>query len=370
MRKKILFIIIGILLITAIIFVIFYIKNREIPVENLMVDNKWEKKQEELKTKSEHNWEISKEGLIKCSHCNKSYEIGEQIDYKPEGSGTKILLSKDLTGYTEDQIVTREDATWVVFGITEDEKGLLITTETPLNQKDSINFRGAQAYNNGVETLNTVARELYSNSKYGYARSMTIEDVNNYLGFENPSAQYSYIETDNEELGEDRIEHEKDVTGGKWEKLDNLTTKVKDLPTFKSIISNGTYTPDGINTKEALGEYCINSYSLQTSEVVKEGKCIVRVFGTDELFEIDADKKDFIFGIYEDYRFAYSYWLASRAVGASNDFVSFGLSMIRDHSVTACVEMYDSRDQTGLYYTRFLTPGIRPVVEVYNSNKF
>lgn len=364
------FIIIEILLITAIILAIFYIKNKEISVEKLIADNKWEKKQEELKTKSEHSWEVSNEGVAKCSHCNKSYEIGEQIDYKPEGNGAKILLSKDLTGYTEDQIVTREEATWVVLGISEDGKGLLITTETPLNQKDSINFRGAQAYNTGVEALNAVARELYSNSKYGYARSMTIEDVNTYLGFENPTAQYTYIEAVNDEEKIETLEEEKwrDGMVGKWAKLDNLTTKVKELPTFESIIKNGTYTPDGANTKEALGGYCINSYVLQTSEVIRVGKCIVKIFGTDRTFEIDAEQQDFIFGVREIT--PYTYWLASKGVTVSIDFVAFGLAMIQNNSENSCVEMYDSRNETGLIYTSSLNPGIRPVVELYDISQF
>lgn len=364
MKKKFLFVIIGIILITAIIFVIFYIKNREIPVEKLMADNKWEKKQEELKTKSEHNWEISKEGLIKCSHCNKSYEIGEQIDYKPEGDDEKILLSKDLTGYTEDQIVTREETTWVVFGVTEDEKGLLITTETPLNQKDSINFRGAQAYNTGVEALNAVARELYSNSKYGYARSMTIEDVNNYLGFKNLTAYYTYIES---EKSNDEDESA-DTDIGQWAKLDNLTTRVKDLSIFEDIVSNGTYTPDGVNTKEALGNYCINGYTLQASDVIREGKIFVRAFGGEEIFEVDSEKIDFIFGTLQLEPF--HYFLANQGVTVSSHFVAFGLAWIVQGAYTSCAELYDSRGENGLYYTKLVKTGIRPVVEIYGSAEF
>lgn len=364
MKKKILLIILGILLITAILLlIIFFVKNKEIPVEKFMADETWEEKQEQLKLASKHNWKVYETGEVKCTHCDKFYRIGDSIKYKPKFNSAKIVLGKELTGYSEDQLVTREKTTWVVLGATEDGKGILITTDKPLNQKDSVIFRGAQAYNTGVEVLNAVARELYSNSKYGYARCMTIEDVNDYLGFENPSTQYTYIETDNSGNIEKKESGPEIIKKGKWRKIDNLTTKIKDLSIFESIIKNGTYTPDGTNTKESLGEYCLNGYSLQTSGRVENGKCMIRVFGIDEVFEVDAEKQDFIFGIHEDN--LYTYWLASRGVAVSNDFVAFGMGMIQKGSASSCVEMYDSRNEIGLFYTADLKPGIRPVVELY-----
>lgn len=358
MKKKSVFLIIGMIL--AIILVIFFVKIRKIPIEKFMKDEKWKVEQQNLKLASKHNWKVSKTGEIECTHCNKSYKIGDIINYTSKNSGKKIKLSKELTGYSKDQVVIKEDAKWVVIGKTEDGKGLLITTDKPLNQKNSIIFNGAQTYNIGVEVLNTLARVLYSNNKYGFARCMTIEDVNNYLGYDNPSTQYSSqisVNTTEETYNGERLKK------GKWIKIDNLTTKIKDLPIFESIIKNGTYTPDETNTKEALGEYCVNGYSLQTSGRVKNGKNMIRVFGTEEIFEVDAEKQDFIFGIHEDN--LYSYWLASRGVAVSNDFVAFGMALINDGSENSCVEMYDSRGKTGLYYTEDIKPGIRPVVELY-----
>ena len=73
-----------------------------------------------------------------------------------------------------------EIANWIILGIEDTNKDgkyetLLITTDNPIHA--NLSFYGAEAYNNGPEEINRICEELYSNSEYGKARGMTIEDV-------------------------------------------------------------------------------------------------------------------------------------------------------------------------------------------------
>lgn len=359
MKKKILFIIIGIIIIVAIIVAVWFLATKPKPVETLIKSEEWDTTVEKLKLQSKHEWKLSEDGKIECNHCEEIYEIGDKINYIPTDNSKKIELSSELTGHSEKQVVSAEDTNWVVLGRTEDGKGLLITTDKPLNQEDTIIFRGAQAYNNGVDILNTIARELYSNSEYGVARSITIDDINEYLGYTNPTIQYSYLQPNDDSVTDPKA---KEI----WTTTDNLTTQLKDIPIFKHAIKNGTYTPDGKNSEEALGEYYLKGYTLQTSEKIQNGKYEIGIFGTGKYFQVDVVKQDFIFGLYDVGLF--SYWVATQGVSLCEDFVGFGLSVVNEGALTSCAEMYDSRGEAGLAYTSYLKPGIRPVVELYVIN--
>ena len=193
-----------------------------------------------------HNWQRSGDTLT-CSHCNKTYTIGQTVNYTEGGTGTSTI-SAQMSGLaqaaidwndntvSEDQTINKDTNTvWVVLGREDSNKDgnyetLLLTTETPT--EDTITLYGAAAYNNWISECNRMAKELYGNE----ARGMTIEDVNDCLNY-TPAGGTYYDSSDNCQ-----------TTG-------NLTTKIKDLSTWNNIKLNGTYTPDGTNTEAALGNY-------------------------------------------------------------------------------------------------------------------
>ena len=86
-----------------------------------------------------------------------------------------------------------------------------------------------------------MCKELYGEE----AEGMTIEDVNNCLGYTNPKGMY-YDKSDNELIA------------------NNLTTKLNSLPIWNDIKDNHQ-TPDGKNTEDALGEYPLNGYGYSIS---------------------------------------------------------------------------------------------------------
>ena len=173
--------------------------------------------QESQKPK-EHNWQYTDNTLASlkctCSMCG-----GERIVY----------VGQEIPSYEAGPTGTE----WVVFGAEDSDKNgtnetLLLTTLEPSTEE--LELEGADAYNNGIEKIEAKVKEIYGEK----ARSMTIEDVNRTLGYTPAGGMY---EDENGDI---------QTTG-------NFTTKLKDLSIWENIKSNGTETPDGANTEEALG---------------------------------------------------------------------------------------------------------------------
>ena len=236
--------------------------------------NEWQENQRP----KEHNWEYTDNTLASlkctCSICGgeRIVHVGQEIEYTGGPNGTQ----------------------WVVFGAEDSDKNgtnetLLLTTLEP--STETLNLSGADAYNNGIEKIEAKVKEIYGNE----ARSMKIEDVNRTLGYTPAGGMYYDLNGDLQTTG-------------------NFTTKLKDLSTWESIKSNGTRTPDGANTEEALGEYELDGYFYTIVDSGQEGLPYVRE-------EVSNVVKNLVFvgnsGLYE-------YWLASRGVYARPDFANFG----------------------------------------------
>ena len=274
---------------------------------------------------AEHNWTRTGDAFT-CSRCNATYEMGQVVDYTAEGkasttiSATKSGLDRYYVdhnnsypiGATVDangnQTIEPQSTKWVVLGI-EDTDGdktyetLLITTKIP---DEEVYFYGAAAYNNAASyigadgkkvegEIDRICRELYSNSEYGEARGMTIEDVNSVLNYEPIGGYYS----------EDK--------GKTYKTTGNLTTKLKNVAegrVLNSLKTNGTYTPNGTNTEAALGEYELNGYSYKINN---DGTALTNT-AKDTTGTITEVEKNIIFGSSKNYK----YWLASRGVFANS----------------------------------------------------
>ena len=281
-----------------------------------------------------HNW--TREGdTFTCSHCDATYTMGDVVNYTPKGNTTAIITA-EKSGYSSDQTIKKQDATWMVLGI-EDTDGngtnetLLITTHAPIRINESNNklyLHGAEAYNNGPSEINRICEELYSNSEYGKARGMTIEDVNNALNVDLEEFGLGGMCTDD---------------GGTWKTTGNLTTKLKELTgdtysniwetivSYNKINREGVfYTPahpEGIGSNEQeenegekeLGEYLLNGYAYELSN----GELINPANSTKKITPTEIETA-IIFGTSNNY----SYWLASRGVRAYSDYAFFGPGVV------------------------------------------
>ena len=317
---------------------------------------------------AEHNWTRTGDTFT-CSRCNATYEMGQVVDYTAEGkasttiSATKSGLDRYYAdhnnsypiGATVDangnQTIEPQSTKWVVLGI-EDTDGdktyetLLITTETSI-ENIQLYFCEVAAYNNAASyigadgkkiegEIDRICRELYSNSEYGEARGMTIEDVNSALNYEPIGGYYN----------EDK--------GKTYKTTGNLTTKLKDIEDgtlLNSLKANGTKTPDGTNTEVALGEYELNGYWYWVSddETALENEV------NDTTSTITDVEKNTIFGASQ----GFYYWLASRGVYATSDFASFGSGYVGNGWAYSSVYSFFSNGSMGSS-----AGGLRPVVSL------
>ena len=255
-----------------------------------------------------HNW-VRTGDNIKCEHCNTSLTIGQKVNYTKTGAGVSTIVgdksgvsngitdgnlnAEDFGAKGTQTIHSDSDTKWVVLGVEDSNKNgtnetLLLTTQTPTTGK--IRMYGYQPYNHAVEEINRMCKEIYGTD----ARGMTIEDVNACLQYTAPAGMY--------------------YQNSKWNSIGNLTTKLKDIPTWDAIKGNHQ-TPDGKNTEEALGEYPLDGYWYVADSTVGAAT------GVPVLPDSTTTAtKTLIFGTNNSNR----YWLASRGVFAHSVCARFG----------------------------------------------
>ena len=154
----------------------------------------------------DEDYTLSKEGesfLVTYTDSNRSYlvdangniteavkreglKVGDYINYIPDENTTGYTtdkLTEAITGATQNASTITQDQqyakdgtgmTWQILRIYADGSIDLIGSET--NQ--SVYFKGANGYNNGVLLLNNACKAMYSNSSLGATgRSLKIEDI-------------------------------------------------------------------------------------------------------------------------------------------------------------------------------------------------
>ena len=280
-----------------------------------------------------HDWKVNGDKFTcTCDLCKEhangdssnglTVEIGQEIKYKAvrdtEGAITTTITAA-MSGHTENQTISlTAEPTYVVMGVADiNENGtnetLLLTITKP---EVKVTLKGAAAYNNGPTEINRMCRELYGKD----ARGMTIEDVNNCLGYINPKGIY-YDKSGNEQTA------------------NNLTTKLSSLPIWNDI-KNNHQTPDGRNTEAALGEYPLDGYhySISSTEATEARKNLILASDT-------------------------GYWLASRGVNAHAGFgyTGFGPGAVRVGKANSNYGAFSSVGREGEGGDEL---GLRPVVSL------
>ena len=315
-------------------------------------------KEKGMITEEIHNWTRTGDNLT-CKHCNVTLTIGQEVNYIDNGTGTSSISAEKAGGYTGDgatgklsnsvkiaslkpglsfkiaapdpanaapttsQSINKDDNTkWLVLGVEDIDKNgtnetLLITTKEPTT--GTITLYGAAGYNNCIDEINRMCKELYGEE----ARGMTIEDVNNCLQYTPTGGMYYDVK-------------------GSVQTTNNLTTKLNELPTeVWNAIKGNHMTPDGKNTEENFGEVLLNGYWYKASE--------------NEAF---TDKeKEVIFGSSN----GNSYWLASRGAYAfaNGGYAFFGSGTVTGNDVSSCDLLFQS-----LYFERALELSLRAVVAI------
>ena len=299
--------------------------------------------------KEEHNWKRTGDTLT-CGHCNKTYTIGDVVDYKDSGVESTSITAEKAGGYTgtsalvnsgvkvaslklnnnfkiakasgpaqptKTQTIQKdENITWIVLGAEDSNKNgtnetLLLTTKEPTT--GTIVLYGAAGYNNCIEEINRMCKEIYGTD----ARGMTIEDVNACVQY---TAPYGMCRKDNSGSAEyynvpenTKISDLGSSYGNIWTDIQN-NTKVID-GTKKYFTPS---CPEGTTDASVLGNEIVNGYSYRLSS---DGTYLESdVDRTDTSNKITSVEKNIIFGESEEYR----YWLASHGVFADSYCAYFG----------------------------------------------
>ena len=278
-----------------------------------------------------HNWQYVNETTREeirctCEQCKtfedgdstgRTLKIGQQIG-ETEYKTASTSITAEKSGRSSDQTLNldNEETKWVVFGYEDKDKDglnevLLLTTEHPT--KTTIILEGAAAYNNAIEEINRMCKELYGTN----ARGITIEDVNKVLGYTPTGGMYS-------------------LDNSTYYTTENLTTKLKDLGEMwtsikdyntndKSGVFYDPRNPEGIADNGAtLGEYELNGYNYR-----------IDALSTN----ISSTAKAMIFG---NNGKNYGYWLASRGVFAFSRCASFGPGAVFGGCAGSCDGLFGS----------------------------
>ena len=285
-----------------------------------------------------HNWQYTDSTRAKirctCTRCKafndgdstgRTLNIGQQIgETESKTASTSITSAKSGRDSDQTLALNAEETKWVVFGYEDKDKDglnevLLLTTEHPTTNK--IYFKGAAGYNNAVDEVNRMCKELYGTN----ARGITIEDVNRALGYTPAGGIYDLNDT--------------------WNTTGNLTTKLKDLGDMWTAIKNNNNTnysgkyydpshPEGISDSgAALGEYELNGYGYAIDSTV-DAPAELQVSS-----EISATAKAMIFG---SSKTNYGYWLVSRGVVAGSGAVIFDPGSVGYGRAFSCGGLFSS----------------------------
>lgn len=118
-------------------------------------------------------------------------KVGEYVNYKPDVSSGYIVKSQ-YSGLSNDYTVTQENFRWRIMSIDKEKICLIADTQSDQNVDwyRSSNYFNSSAYHsgnwskgwiNGVQILHNICFNMYSRTGVGKARSITLEDVLNFI---------------------------------------------------------------------------------------------------------------------------------------------------------------------------------------------
>ncbi len=142
---------------------------------------------------SERSYLVDKNGNVMEVPDRSGIQVGDYVNYTYDTKAEGYNLLGAESGYTSDQTLTQKSGMkWRILNIHEDGTVDLIGDISSSGQ--TIYFRGALGYNNGVYLLNDICKELYSNSTLGVeARSVNLEDVESQMNETGIAARDAYV---------------------------------------------------------------------------------------------------------------------------------------------------------------------------------
>lgn len=260
--------------------------------------------------------------------------VGDYISYTPKGEST-YPLDKTNTGVDVNQIVERDtEIKWRVLGLSKDKTQLILISDRPA-EGDYVSFKGIDGYNNIVYVLNDICDTLYSNYELGTARSIKLEDVQEYLS---ESCDFASYDNEVTKYGE------------------TMEYTQEDARRYPSIFAKETgQTIDGKEGKEL-------TESEQKSILNGARNASQNITVKQTFWKKEMETSDFIHPIYyellinngSNYK---EYYLASRCMDTTKDYPKFGERRIRSGMISGDTLYFKPGEVLNTSY-------LRPVVEL------
>ena len=285
---------------------------------------------------SGRSYVIDADGTIGEAVKREGIKVGDYVNYTYDTVEEGYTLEQAKSGYTSDQTIAQTSGLkWRIMNIDASGRVDLIS-ETPTNQ--TVYFRGARGYNNGVLLINDICESLYSNNSLGItARSIDLKDIEDKMNVTGKAERDKYINSDSGT----QYGNTKTYTGS-YTKYPNLYAQENG-----SGIKTETVKEDGIDVNA-------DGYSSPTTEdssTASDGLTVTQTYYYMSSLSSYFDDQEFYDLIFNTGSY---YWLASRYATCSSPYANFGLRYVSDSELSGN-GMFSSIGYTGSY-GRYLRP--------------
>ena len=245
------------------------------------------------------------------------YNIGDEVAYTYDTVSGGYSLTAAKSGYTSDQTVAQSSTTlkWKIINKDESKGTIDIVSAEPTS--NTVYFRGALGYNNGVYLINDICEKLYSNTAKGIkARSINLEDMEKHLTDAGFTARNAYL-------------YNNDATNyAKYGTTKTYTSYYKQYPKLYAsqigagITSTSVTQPNTVKTVDPYKESS-KGYTTPTAETSDTaGETGLTVTQTYYSIPINETNYGAAAAILANSNY---FWVASRYVGAYSSGAYFGL---------------------------------------------
>lgn len=258
-------------------------------------------------------------------------EVGNYIKYGDKLSVQSYNTNINETGYaTQQTFETNNTMLWRVINKKANGEVEIVAVNNVLanDGQTGLYLKGQTGFLNAETVLKNLCETLYTNTDYGTARSINVEDINNLTGFDPETSDW-----ENKDYYLNNREKTYTSGGPFWDKSTN---------TFR------TATPENPITEE-------NTYYCYT---VNES---MQLYDT-----LIAESKTYS-GDYSETNYPLFYWLGSRSVNAYGSVAGFNVRGVDSGDVSGWYLFYAHTD--GYPYEYESACGVRPIVTLKSKVK-
>ncbi len=270
------------------------------------------------------------------------FKIGDYISYKPTKSS--YIPIEHYSGTSNKDPIATEELKWRYIGEDSDGNPMLISEK---ETEAKINFNGADGYNNAVNQLDDICKQLYNDNGNlaKDVRNLKMEDIKSKL--KDYTLEFINRYNESEVIYNSKKEYTTNVQYPYIYSQENGGI-IAENPTRGELKISDRWT-----TKPQEGANSRNT-KLTVTQTYWYKEMYRRDFIDEEYYKIFMQNEE------NQY---YSYWISSRCVNTYSDYCSFGVANVNSGYI-GHYEIFNSDGNTGNVTTSF-----RPVVILKDNIK-